>query len=144
MNVAEPLHWPDVHENEHIMPFPQVTTQSSQAPPAMPHTVIVLPAWHVVPLQQPPLQIDVVLQVVEHFPPLQALSGSQSPAVEQPHTPPVTHLAPFMPAQVAQEPPAVPHAPLLVPETHWVPSQHPPLHCPGPLQVVVHLLVLHA
>jgi hypothetical protein len=86
----------------------------------------------------------VPLHVVEQAPALQALPARQSASVPQPQVPPLRQAEPFLPAQEVQAPPADPHAPEAVPAWQVVPSQQPPLHCPAPEQLVVHLLALQA
>jgi hypothetical protein len=55
------------------------------------------------------------------------------------------HWSPSVPAQGAHIAPPMPQAVLSVdPETHFAPLQQPALHCPGPVQAVVHLWSLHA
>jgi hypothetical protein len=50
------------------------------------------------------------------------------------------HLSPSTPEQGAHIAPPMPQAALSVdPETHIEPLQQPALHCPGPVQAVVHL-----
>jgi hypothetical protein len=127
--VTEPVHLAVApHENEHVAPFGHVTEQSSHAPPPAPHAAWTVPGWHVVPPQHPPLHGDVLLQVVEHAPPLQALPARQSDSDAQPQAPPLRHAEPFLPEQEVHVPPAVPHAPGAAPGWHVVPSQQPPLH----------------
>jgi hypothetical protein len=68
----------------------------------------------------------------------------QSISVMQPQTPPARHWSPFEPLQSAQDAPSEPHALGSTPDLQRVPSQQPPLHCPAPVQLVVHACALQA
>jgi hypothetical protein len=98
----------------------------------------------VVPLQQPPLHGDVLLQVVEHTPPMQALPAKQSASVLQPHFPLERHAEPFRPEQSVQVPPAGPQITGVVPAWHTLPVQQLFLQIRPPAQLGLHLPPLHA
>jgi len=85
-------------------------------PPPVPQPLCVVPGPHVPPSQQPPLQSDDGLQLVEHTPPLQALPGRQSVSVLQPQLP-ATQAEPFLPVQSTQAE-LEPHALGAVPDMH--------------------------
>jgi len=122
----------------------QPTVQLAQALPVAPHAAVAVPGWHVVPPQHPPWQGEAPLQVVEHAPLVQALPVRQSDSVVQPHVPPPRHAAPLEPVHTLHARPPDPQAPGAVPAWQVVPSQQPPLHCPGPEQLELHLPPLHA
>jgi len=121
----------------------QVTAQTAQVPPPSPHAPVVVPGWHVVPPQQPPLQGDDAVQLVEHAPPLHAFPERQSDSVLQPQAPP-THAEPLSPEQSAQATPPEPQAPEALPGWHLVPSQQPSLHVRPPVQLGLHVPALQA
>jgi hypothetical protein len=113
------------------------------ASPFAPHAPSLMPCTHVVPLQQPPLQIAAALHVVEHpcvFGSQASLAG-QAALVAQPQAP---AKQPCDAPHVAQRPPFVPHAPAAVPATHDPPEQHPPLHGLDDPHAVEHEPPLHA
>jgi hypothetical protein len=57
----------------HFLPAVQVIPQSEHIPPPLPHMGFVVPGWHMVPSQHPPLQFVLVTpQAVEHTPAVQA------------------------------------------------------------------------
>lgn len=58
------------------------------------------------------------------------------------HVPPAEHTS--APVHIAQEPPPVPHALEEEPDWHMVPSQHPPLHSPGLVQLLEHVWLRQA
>jgi hypothetical protein len=60
-----------------------VPEQVAHAPPDIPHAPAAVPAWHDVPSQQPPLQGELGLQVVEQTPVLHACPTGQLAAVMQ-------------------------------------------------------------
>lgn len=133
-----------VHENAQAAPIGHVTLQSTQAPPVAPQLVVDVPSSHIVPVQQPPLQGEVSLQLFEHAPPLQALPGEQSVSVAQPQVPPAMQAEPFLPAQLEHVPPGGPQEPDAVPGWQVAPLQHPPLQGDEPLQLVEHVPPLQA
>jgi len=55
-------------------------------PPVEPHVAALVPSWHVVPSQQPPLHCPVSVQSVEQVRAVQAWLFGQSVATLQPHT----------------------------------------------------------
>src|SRR5579871_1884927 len=119
------------HLPEVQVPDPQLV----QAPPPVPHAALVVPGAQVPPLQQPPLQGELVEHVVEQVPPLHADPVGQSASVRHPQTPPL-HTPPLTtpPPQEVQAPPSLPQALFAVPGVQ-VPlpppvddMQHPPLH----------------
>ena len=81
MFEAQP-HDPD----RHACPEVEVV-QLTQAPLAA-QAVGVMPAWQLVPSQQPPLQVTPPEQEALHFDDVHALPEGQSPAAAQPHCPP--------------------------------------------------------
>ena len=102
-------------------------THEVHRPPSAPQAVCAPPSVHTVPLQQPPLQKDALLQALEQTPSLHALPGRQSLRSLQPQAP-ETHWSPFIPGQNAQVPPSVPHWSCVAPATHIDPLQQPPWH----------------
>ncbi len=69
----------------HSVPF-WLIAQSVHCPPVFPHCVLAVPAWHVVPLQHPPLHASPPPQASEHCPVagLHAWPTGQSEARAQP------------------------------------------------------------
>jgi hypothetical protein len=91
--------------------------------------------------------VPVVLQNIFDSPQLEA--ASQSASLVHPQTPSPTgpsHTGPSSQVlvQSAHEAPEFPHTVLLFPGRQVVPSQHPPLHCPEPVQPDVQRLALQA
>jgi hypothetical protein len=131
----------------------EATAQVAHAPPFDPQRASVLPATHVPPLQQPPLQATVDEHVVSHafVVALQfTFAGQSVDAVWHPHIPPmpvvaVTHAVPALtPEQLVQTPPVEPHAPAASPVVHVPPvaaEQQPPLQACVELHAVVQVLV---
>ena len=101
-----------------------VVLHTEQAPPALPHELMLVPVLQVVPLQQP-LQHLPLLQV----PPVQALPAAAGVVVHLLllHRS-VMHV--FPEAQIAHLAPAVPHAVMTPPVWQVVPSQQPLQHFP--------------
>jgi len=103
-----------------------------------------MPVTHVVPLQQPPLQMVVVpLHAVEHacVVVLHASLAGQAALVAQAQLPPKQ---PCDAPHVPHNPPLVPHAPTVSPVTHDPDEQHPPLHGLDDPHAVEHVPPLHA
>ena len=115
------MHWSAVHG------FP--SSQFTQAAPALPHAVTLVPALHVEPLRQPVQQLP-----PEHFPPVQLfvlLVCVQPPLVQ------ASVVQAFPSSQLMQVAPALPHAVTLVPALQVDPElerqpvqQLPPAHFP--------------
>jgi len=96
--------------------------QSTHMVPFAPHADAVVPAWQVVPPQQPEVQAAVIEQDTTHWlAALHALPKRQFATVPQPQKPPPvvgSHRVPAIVVSVEQEaqsPPFAPHAPLAVP-----------------------------
>jgi hypothetical protein len=126
-----------VCEQPHVAPPWQcgaLPPQVAQLMPLLPQAVSPVPAWHVPPPQQPPLQSEPALHAVPHSPPVQACCVGQSPAAVQPHVAPPKQCGALPPQ--GTHVPALPHAPSVVPGWHVLPSQHPPLHVSPPMQLV--------
>jgi hypothetical protein len=125
-------------------PFP---THVAQAPPVEPHVVCPVPALQVfVESQHPPLQVSPPAQLVEQTCDvvLHACPVGQSDDVLHPQVSFDRHTG-VLPEQIAQVP-LVPHAPFVVPPTHVVPLQQPPLQGAVAEHVVTHawVVVSHA
>jgi hypothetical protein len=120
---------------------PSAPPQVWHIAPELPHALTMLPATQLVPLQQPPLQVWPLAQLVEHrcVVVLHALPLGQSPGSVQPHAPPM-QLCPFALEVQSRQLPLAPHALGVLPGWQVPPEpQQPPAHgCVGP-QKVVHL-----
>jgi hypothetical protein len=133
---------PQLAPNRQAWPLP-LFVQSLQRP-LEPHAEPLVPGWQLL-AQQPTLHVCVAEQAVVHawVTESHALLLGQSAAVLQPHAPPplvATHAPPSgLPLHIAHAPPCAPHAPAMVPATHVVPLQQPPLHGWLALQVVTQL-----
>jgi hypothetical protein len=115
-----------------------------QASPFAPHALFAMPVTHVLPLQQPPLQMVVVpLHAVEHacVDVLHASLAGHAALVAQPQVP---AKQPCDDPHVPQRPPFVPHAPTTLPVTHVPAEQHPPLHGLDEPHAVEHVPPLQA
>lgn len=114
--------------------------QLLHAPPLLPHCPLVVPATHLPPLQQPPLQGCVALHVPVHrwVVVSHAASAGQSATELHPQNvlaPLVTHCTPAgLDAQLvhAEAPPVIAHAAPVVPCTQAPALQQPPLHVRPP------------
>jgi len=116
-----------------------VVGQSAHVPPPLPQLSGLVPGTHVPPLQQPPLHLTTLVQLVLHLPPLQAKSAGQSVSVMQPHAP-ATHAPPLaLPAQSVQAE-ADPHVVGDVPamQVPVEPPQQKPVPQAPPSQLDVH------
>jgi len=124
--------------------------QSWQAPPALPHSILLVPATHMPPMsQQPPLQ---ALWPAPHAAPhtcvpvLHASPAGQSAATLHPHVPAARHAVPFAFAvQLTQVAPADPQSAVVFPvwQVDDVLSQQPTTHgMVGPQGVGVHTCVV--
>jgi hypothetical protein len=120
--------------------------QSSQAPP-IPHTVSLVPGWHIVPSQHPELQGDPgFVQAVPHLLFMQDWPAGQSNALlHSEQVPPLKQVGTAGgDPQALQVPPLGPHSGAVLPCSQ-VPefvSQQPWLHCPAAVQAVVHVVPL--
>ncbi len=120
-----------------------VLPQATQDAPAVPQAATAVPDWQLVPSQQPAAHCPGPEQLVMHVPPVQVWPAPQAaapphvqvPVAEQPSAvlPQLTHAAPPVPQAVGS-----------APDWQLTPLQHPPLHCPAPVQAVVHAPPLHA
>jgi hypothetical protein len=131
----------------HSTPLAGEVTQLVHAPPFDPQVATAVPALHIVPAQQPPLQVRPPEQEVEHslLAVLHAspLAHSVDSGLMQPHLPATHALLSVPPEQLRQVPPIEPHAPGAVPSTQvLVMSQQPPLQVAPPAQLVEHLPVV--
>jgi hypothetical protein len=119
-----------------------VIMQAPQEPPPAPHAPAVVPGWHILPSQHPPLQYGprpTTAQVGPHFPPVHAIpTGHSAVDAHVAEHVPATH-AGAAPEQTSHEAPD-PHAADVVPGRHWLPPQHPPLQ---PVVVAVPHVVPH-
>ena len=133
----------------HVPPLALVThamslacvPQLTHAPPVSPHVPLAPPFWHIAPSQQPALQgLPGFEQLIVHAlsvhdwlfmgQSLTELHATHVPVVPQSGVPPM-HVG-------VQLSPPVPQYSGCVPGWHSPPPQHPLLHWPGPVQVVVH------
>jgi hypothetical protein len=116
--------------------------QTAQTDPLPPHWPGMVPGWHVpeVALEQHPVgHAWLEPQTKVQIPPEQPWApGPQSLTEPQPHCPPPgtgSHTVPcVLDAQLLHVPPLLPQRGAVVPATHVVPEQHPPLQgCDEPL-----------
>jgi hypothetical protein len=118
---------------------PPSPAQAPHVAPPVPQSDAVVPDWHIVPSQQPPLHWPAPVHDVVHTLPLHAVPMGQSVMVLQPQWP-ATQAVPLpFPAQSTHGD-AEPHAVIAVPGMHVPivpPQQNPAPHAP-PSQLAVH------
>jgi hypothetical protein len=119
----------------HRWPF-ALALQSMHTPPDGPHTVAVVPAAQLPPLQQPPLHgwvaehtVTHACEVASHDEPDWQSAVELQPQVPPFAPPPVMHSLPRLDIEQSRHaPPALPQALAAVPPAQVPPAQQPPLH----------------
>lgn len=119
----QPVHVPLVHVGMGALHI-------AHEPPELPHALFAVPAAHMLPLQQPWLQLAPKPHDVPHWKPVQAWPTGQSLGIVQPQNACpklMRHALPCPPiVQSVQAPPPVPHALDVFPAWQvWVLSQQP-------------------
>jgi hypothetical protein len=112
--------------------------QSVHEAPPVPQEKSLVPGTQEPELQQPPLQGETGLHMIEQATPLHASPMGQSNWVPHwPQTIPPMQVG-VAPAQETQAAPLLPHADAFVPGTHMLPVQQPPLQIAPGLQTGEH------